>query len=457
MPDTIAPRAAPHPDAWPEPDGSLLEERRPNLPELPLHALPPFWRGWIGDTAAALETPVDYVLQALLASVAGICGAGVVARVTPSWDEPLILWQALVGGPSHGKRLALDAQRRALAAVEKTCGREGRGPAVLDKPTALATLLAQAAKRPGGALLWRAEPGDWLAALGCNGRREPVDVSGLLDAWSPLRTSIGPGSPALSLIGCLDPARLDAALNGSDDGRAARLLYAWPAPAPWRSLRERPALRECEVVTALERIARLAGDPDRPLVLALDERAIGCFDKELARLHAALQGCDGIEAAWLGKGRNTLPRLAAALTLLNWAANASSVAPSPATIPLEMMSAAGHIWTYFRQHALAVLTRAFRSDGDRLRRRVLFWIRERRIAEVSCKDVRRHALAQALDAHQSLELIRSLERAGWLSQVPSEPGRDGRPAVRWNVNPALIGDAHAGSAETSRTSNLLSP
>ena len=61
----------------------------------------------------------------------------------------------------------------------------------------------------------------------------------------------------------------------------------------------------------------------------------------MARLHAVRQGCDGVEAAWLGKGRNMLQRLAAALTLLNWAANASSVAPSPSTISVEMMSAAG--------------------------------------------------------------------------------------------------------------------
>jgi hypothetical protein len=40
------------------------------------------------------------VAQALLAAVAGLCGQGVSARITEAWSEPVILWQALVGGPS---------------------------------------------------------------------------------------------------------------------------------------------------------------------------------------------------------------------------------------------------------------------------------------------------------------------------------------------------------------------
>src|SRR5262245_6520745 len=195
------------PETWPTLDPGLLERARPALPGFPLDVLPSFWRTWVDETAAAIGAPVDYVVQALLASVAGVCGAGVVARLGQGWDEPLILWLALVGGPSTGKSAALDTLRRALAAVEKTAGRAGRPPLVVDTATPLPALLASAAKRPAGALLWRDEAVHWLPALGCNGRREPVDVSALLAAWSPLRTALGAGSPAVSVVGCLDPAR----------------------------------------------------------------------------------------------------------------------------------------------------------------------------------------------------------------------------------------------------------
>src|SRR5271169_6299574 len=134
------PIAAKSPDPWPKTDPSLLEEGRPALPAFPLQALPPFWRGWVSETAQGAGAPVDYIVQALLASVAGVCGAGVLAQVTETWHEPMILWQALVGGPSHGKTPALEALRRPLAAVEKTAGREKRGPVVIDHDMPFARL-----------------------------------------------------------------------------------------------------------------------------------------------------------------------------------------------------------------------------------------------------------------------------------------------------------------------------
>jgi hypothetical protein len=434
-------------DGWTEPDLSLLEQRRPELPDFPLDCLPPWWRTWVSEAAAAADAPVDYVVQALLASVAGLCGGGVVARLSESaWDEPLILWQALVGGPSHGKTPALDCLRRALAAVEKSVAGERRGSIVIDKATPLPALLASAAKQPAGALLWR---DDWLAALGCNGRRQPVEVSALLESWSPLRTALGPGRPAVSIIGCLDPDRLAAALAGSDDGRAARFLYAWPKPAPWRSFRDRPPLRESEAVTALERIARIAGDPAAPLALALDERAMQVFDRHLARVHEAVRATNGVEAAWLGKGRGMVARLASALALLHWSAHASSAAPPPRRILGDTMIAACTLWDYFHSHARAVFARAFPSRVADLAHRVLAWIGDRRAAEIGREDVRRDALHQAVDAEQALEVIRALERAGYLREVAAEPGRLGRRPMRWQVHPALIGGSLAEIAQTA--------
>ena len=434
--------------AWPETDPSVLEEGRPSLPEFPLQALPAWWRAWVSETARGAATPIDYVVQALLASVAGVCGAGVLARITETWSEPVILWQALVGGPSNGKTPALEALRRPLAAVEKTMAAEKRGPVVIDQDTALPALLAAAAKRPAGALLWRDEPAAWLAALGCNGRGEPRQLSALLDSWSPLRTALGPGSPAISIIGCLDPARLDAALSGSDDGRAARFLYAWPQPAPYRSFLELPGCRESDAVSALQRIARAGGDPAQPLVLPLGEQALNAFDSHLGRLHGELQRCDGVEAAWLGKGRGTVVRLALALALLDWAANPSATVPQPRAITGESLSAACRLWDYFRAHARAVLARAFPSDGERLMRQVLGWIRARGAARISREDVRRDALGQALNAHQSLQVIQALERAGFLRKAEADYAGNGRPALRWDVNPALIGQTLAETAET---------
>ena len=454
------PIPAKSPAAWPKIDASLLEEGRPALPAFPLQWLPPFWRPWVSETAQGAGAPVDYVVQALLASVAGVCGAGVVAQVSETWQEPMILWQALVGGPSSGKTPALEALRRPLAAVERTAGRDKRGPVVVDHDMPFARLLSAANRLPAGALLWRDEPAAWLAALGCNGRGEARALSPLLDSWAPLRTAAGPGSPAISIIGCLDPARLDGALSDGADGRAARFLYAWPLPAPYRSFLELPPSRESDVVNALQHIARIAGDPAWPLVLKLHELALSGFDGHLARLHAELQRCDGVEAAWLGKGRGMVVRLALALTLLRWGVDATLVQPPPTFIVGDTLSSACRLWEYFRAHARAVLGRAFPSAGEQPMRQVLAWIRARGAAQVSREDVRRDALGQAPNAQQALQVIQSLERAGFLRKADYKPEGAGRPPRRWDVNPSLIGELLAeiaGIAEIPPASSFSSP
>jgi len=88
--------------SWPEIDASLLEDKRGPVPAFPIDLLPQPWRGWVAETARAAGAPADYVAQSVLATVAGLCG-GASVRVTPAWSEPLVLRQALVGGPASGK------------------------------------------------------------------------------------------------------------------------------------------------------------------------------------------------------------------------------------------------------------------------------------------------------------------------------------------------------------------
>jgi Protein of unknown function (DUF3987) len=123
-PRSAKPFSARTADGWPEIDASLLEDARPLLPPAPLDVLPQPWRDWVSDAACGAGAPVDYVVQALLAAVAGLAGVGVRACVKPPWSQPLVLWQALVGASSTGKTPALEAIGCPLAAVEKLLSRE---------------------------------------------------------------------------------------------------------------------------------------------------------------------------------------------------------------------------------------------------------------------------------------------------------------------------------------------
>ncbi len=414
----------------------------------------------MSDAAHWAGSSEDYVAQALLAAVAGLCGQGVSARITEAWSEPVILWQALVGGPSSGKTPALDWLRRPLGAVERLLARDGAGRVVVSDAS-LPALEKAVALRPQGVLLWRDEPTAWLAGLGRKSRRDESGRGPFLDTWGavgfPWNRDKTAAGTAVSIVGSLDPERLDAALEGTGDGLAARFLYVWPGPAPYRSLRSLKPVREDEMVAALQRIARAVGTPDKPLVLAFEDQAVTAFDTCLERLHAETLRAEGLLAGWLGKGRGTVARLAAVLALLDWTANRPANAPPPTVITSLHLHAAWELWErYYRPHASAVFERAGPSEREReLRqhaRRVIGWIRTRGATEVSREDVRRDALSQRVKAAGADEVIAALEQAGVLREVDDddEDGypRPGRPARRWQVNPALLAKPAARIAET---------
>jgi len=448
--------AAPSPPPWPAIDPGLVEEGRRKLPAFPLQVLPHSWREWVSDAAHWAGSSEDYVAQALLASVAGLCGQGVSARITEAWSEPVILWQALVGGPSSGKTPALEWLRRPLGTVERVLAREGGAPVVVSD-AALPALEKAVAKRRQGVLLWRDEPTAWLAGLGRKSRRDESRRGPFLDTWGaigfPWSRDKAAVSTAVSIVGSLDPERLEQALEGTGDGLAARFLYVWPGPAPYRSLRTVKPVREDEAVNALQRIARAVGTPEKPLVLALEDQAVTVFDSCLERLHGETLKAEGLLAGWLGKGRGTVARLAALLALLDWTANRPANAPPPSVITAQHLHAAWNLWErYYRPHAKAVFDRAGPSERDRKLRQVIGWLRARGATKVSREDVRRDALSQRVKAAGADEVIAALEQAGVLREVDDEeeyPG-PGRPARRWQVNPALLAKPLAQIAETPR-------
>ena len=458
-----AARAAPPPPPWPAVDPGLLEEGRPKLPAFPLKVFPGQWREWVSDAAHWAGSSEDYVAQALLASVAGLCGQGVSARITEAWSEPLILWQALVGGPSSGKTPALEWLRRPLGTVERVLAREGGAPVVVSD-AALPALEKAVAQRRQGVLLWRDEPTAWLAGLGRKSRRDESQRGGFLDTWGAIglpwgrdpSTSLRAGKTAVSIVGSLDPERLDAALLGTGDGLAARFLYVWPGPAPYRSLRALKPTREDEAVNALQRIARAVGIPEKPLVLAFEDKAVDIFDTCLERLHGETLQAEGLLAGWLGKGRGTVARLAAVLALLDWTANRPSNAPPPTVITAQHLHAAWDLWDrYYRPHASAVFDRAGPSDRDRKARQVIGWIRAeasdgglargRAAGRAAAKGERRRGGRGDPGARGRRRPARARRRGGTIAAAAARPGAGGQSRAARKTRCANCGKAGRGT------------
>jgi hypothetical protein len=443
---------------WPEIDVSVLDEKRGPVPPLPLDLLADPWQEWVRDTASATGAPNDYVVQAVLAGLAAVCGAGIVVRITPAWSEPLVFWQAAVGGPSSGKSRALAPMRRLLGSIEeeRQAGDDDRrehhakweksaGTSAAFVPSqviigdgALETVADVCKGNPRGVILWRDDP-TWLGQLG-------PDHSDWRQAWaagavtikrepaeSPLHLQHFP----VSILGTIQPDALNQTLQQGDDNLAARFLYAWPGAQPYCPLADRKTARDDDALKMLRRVHRLARTPDDPLVLSFDERGVEAFDEFLAGLHADRDRTEGLEAAWLGKGPATVARLAGALELLAWS---GSGAPGlPGQIGRDQVEAAGALWTtYCMPHARAVFDRAAPSDFARRVRRVARWLKDTGKTEVSREEVRRGPLNQSVTAHDTDQVFYRLHFLGFVRPTRCEPRKGaGRPTNRWQVNPAL--------------------
>jgi hypothetical protein len=427
---------------WPELDASLLENRRAPVPSFPLDLLPACWRDWVNDTARSVGAPADYVAQSLLAAVAGLCGAGVSVCVSPAWSEPLVLWQTLVGGPSSGKSAALATLRRPLAAIEQEfqAGAAAEGqPRILVTDSAVEALADAVEGNPRGVVLWRDDAAAWLGQF--TSGDAPVDWP---NAWAAGALTL-PGRPApveigkfpVSMLGTIQPDRLEETLRDGDERLLARFLYSWPDLPLYCPLGERALPDDDNALNRLRRIARQARTPDDPLVLTVDKQGAEALDGFLAALQAERRHVEGLEAAWMGKGGFSVARLAGMIELLSWSGLASSGLPGH--LGRDHVEAAVGLWQgYFRPHAAALFDRAVPTQLEQRVRRVARWLPGTGQATVSREDIRRDALLQSAKAVEVDGVLHRLEEAGFLRLMAVESSRLGGPrARRWQVNPVL--------------------
>jgi hypothetical protein len=415
---------------WPEVDCALVEDGRRAVPLFPLELLPLPWRSWVSETARSAGAPVDYVAQSLLGVVAGLCGAGALVRITPGWSEPLVLWQVLVGRASSGKSPALASMRALVGMLEREQkGGEGEAPPriVVTGPE-LEALAEAVATNPRGVVLWRDEPTAWLADLG----------PAWLESWRGAPSTPEGASLPVSVLGTMRPEHLMAAVSKADAAIVARFLYAWPDPPPYCALSERRHANNDVALDLLRRVRRVARTPVNPLILPLDAEATKAFDSFLARLHRDLGHAEGLEADWMGKGSGTVARLAGILELLAWSGSDSGALPTH--VGASAVQAAIELWhDYFRLHAAFVFERGGPDDLLRQARRVVHWLKVNHRGEVSREDIRCHALYRAVNARRADLVIARLDAGNVLRLVrPQGPRQPGRPAERWQVNPALF-------------------
>ena len=367
-------------EPWPEPDLSLLDEPRPEVPPFPIAVLPRPWRPWVEHAARGAGAAVDHVALSLLTTAASLIGVDRRIAPAPSWSEPCILWTALVGPASSGRTPAVETSLRLVRALQAgldeahaeavrqyeadlparqaewnaycaqtlTAGGLPRPLAALHPPpvgprrlTAIADDAASMAETlpyaAGSVLLLRDDRAAWFHDMVRTARGEGAG-SLWLQAWAGGACRVAHNGKAVasldcaavSILGTLRPGQLAEALGDAlaagDEGVAARFLFAWPQRPPFQALRAMPALPGLDAAAALARLRDIEGE-DRALPLAGD--ALAAFDRFRQAHHEEALRHDDPPAAWWGKGPGTVLRLAGVLTFLDWAARADGTPETP--------------------------------------------------------------------------------------------------------------------------------
>src|SRR6516225_4416559 len=314
--------------------------------------------------------------------------------------------------------------------------------------------------RPHGMLVIR----DELAGLFLNLSRYSggTDKEFWLEAWNgkPYKVERMNRPPVevehllVGVTGGFQPDKLARSFDGDADGLYARVLFAWPAEAPYRPLTDTIEEVEPEFENALNRLIELPEFVEGKLITRdarLTPDAVTVFEQYRQLVHQKKNGLDGREREWWVKTPAHVLRLAGTLAYLDWAMESVSTAtPAPITIEAGVLAAAVRLVVdYFWPHARAALRQIGLTERHAKARRVLRWLRaeHRPDDEVSLQDIRRNALGQSLDAEATTKLIDTLVRAGWLRQAPPVK-TGGHPLYRWLINPVLWAAERAGGTES---------
>jgi hypothetical protein len=479
---------------WEEPDWTLLDDRRGELPDFPLEVLPASLRGWLLRTARGAGVTPGHVAVPFLGIASSLIGTARRVRASRSWSEPLTMWVAIIGFSGTGKTPGLDVTRRALSLIERErkykieelqrehetraqkakAERKKWEQAVADAVEAgvPAPPKPEGATDPGPfvaprlcvsdstieriAVLLEVSPrgmafvADELARLFLNMRRYSggQDNEFWLEAWNGKHFIVErQGRPPVvvdyllvGVTGAFQPDKLARAFQGDDDGMYARFCFAWPEEPAHMPLSNEVTEIEPDIQNLLTRIINLPSEEVgvfTPRTVELSPEALVAFEGFRTFLAQIKTELDGREREWASKGGTQVLRLSGTLAYLDWAMLGGTEPPS---IEAQSVEAAVRLWRdYFWPHSRAALQQMGLTEKHTNARRALRWIRTNQKPEVSLLDIRREALGRRLDAERTRTLLDGLVRAGWLKLVTTKT--DGRAIHRWQANPLLFSGA----------------
>ena len=364
--------------SWANPDWSMLDDRRGQLPDFPLDTLTSAWRHWAERAAKGAGVTPGHIAVPVIGVISSLIGTARRVRASRSWSEPMTLWACIVGASGDRKTPALRVAQRALDLIEKRRSSEVSAarlthetrvqkskeslkrwkekrqaaldanppheppsmppdaidPGVFISPRLYATdptierLASLLRARPRGMTLIRDELSGLFSNMGrySGGSDRPF----WLEAWNGGRHVVERVSGSITvdhllvgIIGGFQPDKITRAFAGDEDGMYARFLYVWPLPPDYHPLTNEVSEVEPEFHSALTALVRLTAESAEggfvPQDIWLCEDAIQRFEQFRKSVDDTKRGLDGRERQWFVKGETQVLRLAGTLAYMNWA------------------------------------------------------------------------------------------------------------------------------------------
>lgn len=461
-------------------DGKQQRAKKPRTLEayqpFPVDALPAPIREYVRQAAAALCCDPAYVALPALTVAASLIGNTRTIRLKRGWEEPMILWTAVVGesgtlkSPAYAKAVAylFRLQKRLRADYKQALARyqeqleqhkaakrrakEGKGPdpgdpseepllrRVICSDTTIEKLAEILEDNPRGTLVARDELSAWLGSFA---RYKAKGAGSDLPNWLEMfragtvivdrktgeRRQLFVERAAVSVTGTIQPGVLMRALTPEhlEAGLPARLLPAMPV-APRKKWSETEVAPEVEAAyhDALDRL------------LALD---FGCNGKGEKVPHALQLSPEAKEAWvefynwWAGEQASAEGELAAALSKLEaYAARfallhhvVSSVGwreDDLVPIKVESVRAGIALCLWFAAEARRIYATLSETDEDRATRKLVEHI-QARDGSISARELQRsnsRKYPSVEHAEAALEALAAAEVGFWDEAHPSPRG-----------------------------------
>lgn len=461
------------------------DEAASDTAEWPDRLLPPVLEDYARELAATMACPIDFPAAAMLTIAAAAIGACRAVEYHRAWQEYPRIFLALVSEPGIGKSPAVqrllkpvsdrqntihagwlarkehylgqvldyEASCKSYAArkLKEKMSDDDSPPKTPERPiyehlyTTNATteaLVPMLVDNPRGFLLYRDEIAGWLEAMNQYKGGKGDDRQFWLEVWGGSYVKVdrrgnyndGPliaDNPFMSILGGIQPSRLNTLEPSKGDGFVDRILFVYPRKTPWPERIGPPPSEAAEKAWSVtlgqlwKMEYRKVGTANLPVAVPFD-----CEGREVAdqwyAAHAREVNCGRVLAPLDGvwsKLKSYYFRLCLVIHCLRAACGDLADA---AAIDAETAMRAVALMDYLKKHQRKVYARFSGGEAGALADRAAEWISRRDGRSATARDVVR---ARIVPTTQEAEALFE-DMAGRLMGVytqPERPLRGGKP------------------------------